>query len=297
MMGKEKMTRRSALGRVAAGATGLAAGTLLGAQTTKPAVETGAPLKLKGRIKQAVCKWCYKNLSVEELAREAARMGIVGMDLIGPSEWEAARKHGLRPTMIAGGHTIADGLNNKANHARLEEELRKALDQAARHGIPNVICFSGNRRGMPDEEGIENCALFFNQVKAQAEDKGVTLCLELLNSKVNHKDYMCDRTGWGVEVMKRVNSPRVKLLYDIYHMQIMEGDIIRTIRESIQYIGHFHTGGVPGRNEIDDTQELNYRAIMQAIVDTGFNGYVAHEFVPRRDPMTSLREAAMLCDV
>jgi hydroxypyruvate isomerase len=175
--------------------------------------------------------------------------------------------------------------------------LRDMIDQAAANRFPNVILLSGERKGTPDEEGIDNSVTFFNRVKAQAEDKGINLCLELLNSKVNHPDYHCDHTWWGVEVCKRVNSPRVKLLYDIYHMQIMEGDIIATIRKNIQWIAHFHTAGVPGRHEIDDTQELNYRAVAQAIVDAGFTGYLAHEYNPLKDPMQSLEQALRICDV
>ncbi|MBK9169534.1 MAG: TIM barrel protein [Bryobacterales bacterium] len=256
-----------------------------------------SPTPRKGRLKQSVCKWCYKNISVEELAREASRIGLVGIDLIGPADWPAARKYGLIPTMAPGAGTIADALNRKENHAEMERQFRGNLDLAARHGVPNVITFSGNRRGMSDDEGLDNCALILNRVKAIAEDKGVTICMELLNSKVNHADYMCDKTPWGVELVKRVNSPRFRLLYDIYHMQIMEGDVIRTIRDNFQYIAHYHTGGNPGRNEIDETQELNYKAIAQAIVDLGFTGYFAHEFIPKRDPMRSLAEATALCDV
>ena len=292
----ERITRRSALGRLAAGATAAVAGTL-----TEPGAEAGEAKpgrqKLKGRIKQSVCKWCYPKLSVEELARESAKMGIVGMDLIPPSDWDAAFKHGIRPVMVNAGDTPSDGLNTKANHSRLEKEFRKNIELAAKAGVPNVICFSGNRRGMSDEEGLENCYIFVKKVIAQAEDKDVMVCIELLNSKVNHKDYQCDRTPWGVELVKRVNSPRFRLVYDIYHMQIMEGDVIRTIRDNIQHIAHFHTGGVPGRNEIDDTQELNYAAISRAIVETGFSGYMAHEFIPKREPLVSLREAVLLCDV
>jgi len=192
---------------------------------------------------------------------------------------------------------IEDGLNDKANHSKIEANFRRLLPKAAKDGVPNVICFSGNRRGMPDEQAWENCALMLNKVKAQAEDLGVTIVMELLNSKVNHPDYHCDRTPWGVELMKRVDSPRVKLLYDIYHMQIMEGDVIRTIRDNFDYIAHYHTGGNPGRHEIDETQELYYPAICRAIVEKGFEGYLAQEFIPTRDPMTSLREAAKLCDV
>jgi hydroxypyruvate isomerase len=251
----------------------------------------------KGRLKQSVARWCFKDTPLEDLAREAARLGIQGMDLIGPDEWPVAQKHGIRPVMAPGGGTIADGLNRKENHAKLEGDFRQNIEKAAAAGVPNVITFSGNRRGMSDEEGLENCVIGLNRVKAIAEDKGVTICMELLNSKVNHKDYMCDYTSWGAEVVKRVDSPRVKLLYDIYHMQIMEGDLIRTIRDNFDYIGHYHTGGNPGRNEIDSTQEIYYPAVARAIVDLGFTGYFAHEFIPKRDPMKSLAEAVELCDV
>jgi hydroxypyruvate isomerase len=202
--------------------------------------------------------------------------------------------------MVSGfGGTIPDALNRKENHERIEASMREGIDVCSKEKAPNLITFSGNRRGMSDAEGMENCALFLNRIKAQAEEKGVTICVELLNSKVNHKDYMCDHAGWGVELMKRVGSPRVKLLYDIYHMQIMDGDIARTIRDNIQYIGHFHTGGNPGRHEIDETQELNYRFIAQAIADTGFTGYIAHEYSPAqgRDPIQSLEQAMKICAV
>jgi hydroxypyruvate isomerase len=250
-----------------------------------------------GRIKQSVARWCYAKFSVEDLAKEAARIGLKGMDLIEPADWPVVQKYGLVPAMVPGGGSIKDGWNRKENHAKLEEQFRDKIDKTAKAGAPNVIALSGNRMGMSDAEGMDNVVAGLNRIKAMAEDKGVTICLELLNSKVNHKDYMCDRTAWGVETIKRINSPRVKLLYDIYHMQIMEGDVIRTIKENIQYIGHFHTGGVPGRHELDLTQELNYRPVCQAIAESGFTGYVAHEFIPTRDPMKSLEEAFKLCDV
>jgi len=249
------------------------------------------------KIQQSVCKWCYPKMSVEELAQASAKLGIVGMDLISPEEWPAAMKYGIRPVMSNGPTTIGEGMNRRETHAALEPAFRKIIDQAAAEKIPSVICFSGNRRGISDEEGLENCRLLLAKVTAQAEDRGVQLVMELLNSKVDHKDYQCDHTPWGVELVKRVASPNFKLLYDIYHMQIMEGDVIRTIRENIQYIAHFHTGGVPGRNEINDSQELNYATVARAILDTGFKGYFAHEFIPKRDPVTSLREAVLLCDV
>jgi hydroxypyruvate isomerase len=250
-----------------------------------------------GRIKQSVARWCYSKYSVEDLAKESARIGLKGMDLIEPPDWPVVQKYGLVPAMVPGGGSIADGWNRKENHAKLEEQFRDKIEKAARAGVPNVIALSGNRRGMSDAEGMDNVVAGLNRIKPMAEDKGVTICLELLNSKVNHKDYMCDHTAWGVETIKRIHSPRVKLLYDIYHMQIMEGDVIRTIKENIQYIGHFHTGGVPGRHELDSTQELNYRPVCQAIAESGFSGYVAHEFIPVRDPIKSLEEAFRLCNV
>jgi hydroxypyruvate isomerase len=199
--------------------------------------------------------------------------------------------------MLSGACEIGNCFNRKENHARLEKALREHIEFAAANGLPNVICFSGNRQGMADDEGLENCAIGLKRVVGFAEDKNVTICMELLNSKVNHADYMCDRTPWGVALVKKVGSPRFKLLYDIYHMQIMEGDVIRTIQESKEYIGHYHTGGNPGRHEIDETQELYYPAIMRAILDTGFNGYVAQEFIPARDPLASLKQGFEICDV
>jgi hydroxypyruvate isomerase len=250
-----------------------------------------------GSIKQSVARWCYSKYSVEDLAKEAARIGLKGMDLIEPADWPVVQKYGLVPAMVPGGGSIADGWNRKENHAKLEEQFRDKIEKAAKAGAPNVIALSGNRRGMSDAEGMDNVVAGLNRIKPMAEDKGVTICLELLNSKVNHKDYMCDHTAWGVETMKRIDSPRVKLLYDIYHMQIMEGDVIHTIKDNIKYIGHFHTGGVPGRHELDVTQELNYRPVCLAIAELGFTGYVAHEFIPTRDPIKSLEEAFRLCDV
>lgn len=234
----------------------------------------------------------------EDICREAARLGLKGLDLIGPNDWPTLKKYGLLSTISpAAGHSLGNGINTKANHPKAEAGARDAIDKAAAFGCPNVIVLSGNRRGMSDEEGMDNCVAFLNSVKAQAEDKGVTICMELLNSKVDHKDYQCDHTAWGVQVMKRVNSPRVKLLYDVYHMQIMEGDVIRTIRENIQYIGHFHTAGNPGRHEIDSSQELNYKAIALAIVEAGYTGYFGHEYGPLRDPLKSMAEAIEICDV
>jgi len=250
-----------------------------------------------GRLKQSAARWCYSKLPLDELCRQGAEMGLAGIDLVNPEDWPVVRKYGLMPLVVPGTGTIPVAWNRKENHDKLEKEMRENIARAAAARLPNVITFSGNRGGLSDEEGKENCILGLRRVKKIAEDAGVTICLELLNSKVNHKDYQCDHTAWGVEVIRGVDSPRVKLLYDIYHMQIMEGDIIRTIRDNIAYIGHFHTGGVPGRHELDDTQELQWRAIAKAIADLKYEGYFAHEFVPTRDPMTSLREAVQLCTV
>jgi hydroxypyruvate isomerase len=292
------MTRRSvlALGAALVGGGGLA-GSAGRAEGADPLSGGGAQAAVKGRLKQSACRWCYNKIPLEELAREGAAIGLKGIDLIGPNEWATVKKFGLVPTMAPGAGTIADGLNRRENHDKLEREFKENIPRAAAAGVPNVITFSGNRRGLADSEGIENSVAGLNRVKAVAEQHGVTICLELLNSKVDHKDYQCDRSAWGVEVVKRVNSPRVKLLYDIYHMQIMEGDVIRTIRDNIQWIAHFHTGGVPGRHEIDSGQELYYPAIIRAILETNFSGYVAHEFVPAREPLKSLREAVQLCDL
>ncbi len=255
----------------------------------------------RGRLKQSVTAGVFKgmNMSLDQMCRTSAEAGIYGFDLVDAKDWPVLTKYGLVPTMMPPpwGGTISDALNRKENHDRIRESITKAMDLAAQARCPNVITFSGNRRGMSDEEGADNCVLFLNSVKAHAEDKGVNICMELLNSKVNHPDYMCDHSAWGVRLMKRVNSPRVKLLYDIYHMQIMEGDIVRTVRDNIQYIGHFHTGGNPGRHEIDGTQELNYHFVAQAIADLGYSGVIAHEYTPVRDPIASLKQAIEICTV
>ena len=260
------------------------------------------PVARKGRIKQGVTTGVFaRGTSLEDACREAARLGIKGFDLIGPADWPTLRKYGLVPSMypLGPGGTIADALNRTENHARLEASMRAAIDESAAAQVPNVITFSGNRRGMDDRVGADNCVQFLNKVKAHAEDKGVTICMELLNSKVNHRDYMFDHMSWGVEVMKRVNSPRIRILYDIYHAQIMDGDIVRTINDNIQWIAHFHTGGNPGRHDIDESQELNYRFIVQSIVDKGFTGFLTHEYSPTagHDPIAVLGKAIEICDV
>ncbi len=256
------------------------------------------PVVLRGRLKQSVSRWPYSKIPLPEFARAVADMGLTAIDLLEEKDWPALKGFGLTCSMgYAGAGSIPVGLNDRANHDTIVQALETTLPRAAKAGVPNLITFFGNRNGRSDEAAIENCAIGLNRVKRVAESEGVTVCVELLNSKVNHPDYQGDHSWFGVEVMKRVASPRVKLLYDIYHMQIMEGDVIRTIRDNHEYIGHFHTGGVPGRHELDGTQELNWAAICTAIVETGFRGYLAHEFVPTRDPLTSLREAVALCDV
>ena len=273
-------------------------GVALGSVVSPVFAGQGMPAQRKGRIKQSVCRWCYQQIPLDEFCVKAAQMGLKAIDLLGPEEFEVPRRYGLVCSMgYAGGGEIGNALNRLENHAAIEESFRKSIPMAEKAGVPNVITFSGNRKGMSDDEGVRNTITGLNRVKKIAEDHGVNICLELLNSKVDHKDYQCDHTAWGVDICKRVNSPRVKLLYDIYHMDIMEGDLIRTIRNNIQWIGHFHTGGNPGRHELDDSQEINYRAVAQAIADLNFQGFFSHEFVPVRDPLQSLRDAVELCTV
>ena len=288
-MSHGKITRRSAL----------KAGLAVSALASLPHIASGENSSAtKKRIKQAVCRWCYQKMPIDDLCTAAAQMGLLGIDLLNPDEYEVPRRHGLICTMgYAGAGTIPDAMNRTENHAAIQAALRTNIPLAAKAGVPNVITFSGNRKGMSDDEGARNTIAGLNRVKKIAEDNGILIFLELLNSKVNHPDYMCDHTAWGARVVQEVNSPNVKLLYDIYHMQIMEGDIIATIKKNIPWIGHFHTGGVPGRHELDETQEVQWDGVMRAIVATDYKGYVAHEFLPVRDPMTSLRAAVKLCDV
>jgi hydroxypyruvate isomerase len=253
----------------------------------------------KGRLKQSACRWCYRDIPLPALAKAAAEMGLTALDLVDEGDWPILAEHGLVCSMgwktSPGG--IPDGLNDPRNHDAIVKGLVDAMPRAQKAGVPNLIAFFGNRKGMSDADAIKNCVAGLQRVKKAAEDSGINVCVELLNSKVDHKDYQGDHTAFGVEVVRQLESPRVRLLYDIYHMQIMEGDVIRTIRDNHQWIAHYHTGGVPGRHELDDTQELNWRTVARTIADTGFTGYVAHEFVPTRDPLTSLREAIALCDV
>ncbi len=251
------------------------------------------------RIHQSVSRWCFAKIPLDDLCRAAASMGFEGVDLLKPEDYDVPARFGLRCAMAyAGGGDINKGLNRTENHAEIEAGLRKYIPVAAKAGIPNVITFSGLRSpDLTDEEGARNTVVGLRRLAPIAQDHGVTICMELLNSKRNHPGYMCDHTAWGVRVLEEVPSPRIKLLYDIYHMQIMEGDLMETITANARWLGHFHTGGVPGRHELDQTQEVNWPAVMQAIAATGFTGFVAHEFVPKGDPLTSLRAAFNLCNI
>jgi hydroxypyruvate isomerase len=254
------------------------------------------PPAVKGRIKQSVCRWCYGGIKLPELAAAAKKMGYQSIELLGIDEVKQIKPLGMTCAMMRCA-SIADGLNRKENHDRIEKELRTHIEFAAAEGLPNVICMAGNRRGLADDEGMKTCAEGLKKVLGLAEEKKVTICMEGLNSRVDHKDYMYDKTAWGIQLCKMLGSPRFKLLYDIYHMQIMEGDVIRTIRDNKEYIAHYHTGGNPGRHEIDDTQELKYPAIVRAILDTGYEGYLGQEFIPVREPLASLAQGFRICDV
>jgi len=249
------------------------------------------------RLKQSVSRWCYGRIPLDDLCEAAKTIGYKSVELLSEKEWEVPKKHGMACAMANGFGTIPVGFNRPDNHDKLVADAERMIPLVAAAGVPNIVVFSGNRAGLSDGEGIANCIAGLKRVTPTAERHNVTLCLEMLNSKVDHKDYQADHTAWAVQVVQGVNSPRLKLLYDIYHMQIMDGDVIATVRANFGHIAHFHTGGVPGRAEIDDTQELNYRRVMQAIADLGFAGYVGQEFVPKRDPLTSLKQAFEICDV
>ncbi|WP_263385454.1 hydroxypyruvate isomerase family protein [Granulicella arctica] len=286
--------RRRFVGGALAGA---AASVVAQGEQQKPALPAAAPVSTS-KIRQSVSRWCYQKMSLDELCKNSAEIGLVAIDLLQPEEFEVPARYGLISSMgYASAGTINKGLNRLENHAEIEAGLRKFVPLAAKTGTPNVITFSGQRKGMSDEEGARNTVIGLNRVKSIMEDHGVTLVLELLNSKVNHPDYMADHVAWGVKVCEQVDSPKIKLLNDIYHMQIMEGDLIATIQKNAKWMGHFHTGGVPGRHELNDTQEVNWAGVMRGIQATGYTGFVAHEFLPTGDPMTSLREAYRICAV
>lgn len=255
---------------------------------------------LKGNIKHSVCKWCYNNIPLEDFCAATKKIGIQSVELLGPDDWPTLKKHGMDCAIAMywkDGFGIAKCYNRKEHHAQLKDLYAESIPLAAKAGVKQIITFSGNREGMDDETGMQNCAEGLKQIMPIAEKHGITIVMELLNSKVNHPDYMCDHTEWGVELCKMVGSENFKLLYDIYHMQIMEGDVIATINKYHPYISHYHTGGVPGRAEIDESQELYYPAIIKAIVDTGYKGFLGQEFVPTKDPLTSLQQGVQICDV
>ncbi len=288
------LTRREAIGKIAFAAASVALPRVSAFAVNSASSSMSNSL---GRTRHSVCRWCYKDIPLETLARAAPGLGLESIELLDPVDWPVVKKHGLTCAMANGTTTIPVGFNRVENHLEYVPSMIDRIKACCDAGLPNVICFSGNRAGMPDEQGLENCVIGLRQIVGAAETARVTVCMELLNSKVTHHDYMCDHTAWGVELVKRVGSERFKLLYDIYHMQIMEGDVIRTIEDNHQYIAHYHTGGVPGRHEIDGSQELFYPAIMRAIHATGFAGFVAQEFVPVRDPLTSLGEGVKICTI
>ena len=281
---------------------GVAAAAAMGSLATRLEAEEAAA-GMKGRVRHSVCKWCYPNVPLEELCRMAPSIGLGSIELLGPKEWPVVAQHGI--TCAITSNPVVDGVggitkafNRVEHHDRLVKGYEEWIPLAAKAGLKNVICFSGNREGMDEETGLKNCAAGIQRLLPLAERHGITLVMELLNSRVDHKDYMCDRSAWGVALCRRIGSANFKLLYDIYHMQIMEGDVIATIRRDHAFFAHYHTGGVPGRNEIDETQELNYPAILRAIVDTGYKGFVAQEFIPKRpDKIGSLRQGVRICDV
>jgi hydroxypyruvate isomerase len=292
---ESRHTRRDLL-QTAAAVTAATAASGLGGSTAASAAAPARTAASSGRIHQSVCRWCYGKISLDDLCAAAKRMGLVGIDLLGPADFPTIKKHGLICTMVSS-HPLSDGLCDPKYRDASLKSMNAAIEATAREGWRNVICFSGNRRGIDDKTGMDNCVKALREIVPVAEKANVNLNMELLNSKVDHKDYMCDRSPWGVELVKRVGSDNFKLLYDIYHMQIMEGDVIRTIEKDHAHFGHYHTGGNPGRHELDETQELNYKAIARAIAGVGFQGYMAHEFIPVRDPLTSLGEAVELCVV
>jgi hydroxypyruvate isomerase len=291
-------TRRSAIKNILAGSAAIGAAGVL------PSLARAADInmtdnKLKGNINHSVCRWCYADISLDDLCLAAKKIGITAIDLVGPAEWPTLQKHGLYSPMCNGAEiNLTDGFNDTKFHATLIKNYSEMIPLVAKAGYKNLICFSGSRRGKDDETGWNNCIEGLKKLIGLAEQHNVTLVMELLNSKIDHKDYQCNKTAWGVELAKRMGSENFKLLYDIYHMQIDEGDVIRTITDNHQYIAHYHTGGVPGRHEIDDTQELYYPAVMKAILATGYKGFVAQEFLPKAaDKLAALKQCVLICDV
>ncbi|WP_370443811.1 hydroxypyruvate isomerase family protein [Aquimarina sp. AU474] len=297
-----KIKRRQALKNIALGVGAMSIGPSVFGQDPNDNLENleyNLPKKLKGNLNHSACRWCYQKIPLMEFAKKGKEIGLKGIDLLKPDEWKIVQDHGLECSLATDSFaSLTDGFNSPKNHENLQNHYIDLISKASNSGIKQVIVFSGNRNGISEEEGLENCAKGLDDLVKHAAKKNVTLVMELLNSKVDHKDYQCDRTPWGVALVDKIGSSNFKLLYDIYHMQIMEGDIIATIRKYHTYINHYHTGGVPGRNEINDHQELNYPAIMQAIVDIGFKGYIAQEFIPTYDDkLSALQEGISICDV
>ena len=282
------VSRRSAL---------LAMGAVAASATALPLGATSARVARAGRLNQSVARWCFARTPINDLCASAKGMGLMGVDLLGETEWEVPKQYGLQCTMGNSFGAIPLGFNRSNQHDKLVADAEAMIPRAAAAGVQKIVVFSGNRGGMSDGEGIANCITGLKRLMPTAEQHGVVLCMEMLNSKVDHKDYHADHTAWAVEVAKGVGSPSFRLLYDIYHMQVMEGDVMATIKANLPWIAHFHTAGVPGRNEIDSGQELNYRGIAEFIASTGYSGVLAHEFLPRREGMTSLREAVEVCTV
>ena len=293
------VNRRKLIKQVLTGSAAIATGAVLPSNILAAVKNQDATQPLKGNIQHSACRWCYDSIPTATLAKNFKQLGMVGMDLVGPSEWKILKENNLISTMCNGAEiSLTEGFNTLQYHDKLVKNYIEHINYVADAGYTNLICFSGSKRGMDDETGLNNCVTGLKKIMALAEKRGVMIQMELLNSRVDHKDYMCDRSSWGVELCKRLGSPNFKLLFDIYHMQIDEGDIIHSIQTNHQYYGHYHTGGVPGRNEIDERQELYYPAIMRAILKTGYKGYVAQEFIPAdKDPMASLAAAIKICDV
>lgn len=295
----QNVNRRKLIKQVLAGSAALVAGISIPKNALASIAKNEHADSLKGKINHAACRWCYSDIAIEPLAKSFKQIGMVGMDLVGPKEWKVLKDNGLISTMCNGAEiSLTEGFNDPQYHNTLVKNYMEHINYVADAGYTNLICFSGNRKGMEDEQGLNNCVTGLKKIMSHAEKRGVVIQMELLNSKVDHKDYMCDKSAWGVELCKRLGSPNFKLLFDIYHMQIDEGDIIHSIQKNHSYFGHYHTGGVPGRNEIDERQELYYPAIMRAIVATGFTGYVAQEFIPsEKDAIASLKKAIEICDI
>ncbi len=294
-MTTSKKNRRTVLKNLLAGSAIVSTSGALSAFTT---LNTNN-LTLKGNINHSVCRWCYGDIALDDLCKAVKEIGFSAIDLVGPKDWPTLQKYGIYSSMCNGAEiSIPDGFNRTEHHSTLIKNYTDIIPLMVKAGYKDVICFSGNRKGMDEETGLKNCTEGLKKLMPLAEKNGITIHMELLNSRVDHGDYMCDKSAWGIELVKRVGSENFKLLYDIYHMQIDEGDVIRTIKNNHQYFGHYHTGGVPGRNEIDESQELFYPAIMKAIIATGFKGYVAQEFIPAaKDKLASLKKAVELCDV